>query len=268
MLKKNLYLAICFFFLSFSIARAEFVSPEKLSVHTEKYVPLIVDIPQGSFFYGIKWQGISVAEATITVSKLTENAKDYWDIKVSATSSSIVAIFYSLEFTGHGVFSTSDLRPKLFRTKQIENGRESERMIDFHEDGTIEATRTKRGKIVEKLAFNPNNLLFDPISGAFFVRSLDLSIGHKVDVDIYNSRHRYIITFLPDKIENITVAKQKYQAINIVPAVQLLTDTEPEKRVRRLNVWVSNDPQRLILRFASDVWIGKVTADLIRYLPK
>ena len=85
--------------------------------------------------------------------------------------------------------------------------------------------------------------------------------------DVFNGTDRYLISFHVVGRENIKVAGKEYDALKIRPSVKKLTDTEGEKRLRKVYVWVSSDGSREVLKVESEVLLGAVSARLVRFVP-
>ena len=85
--------------------------------------------------------------------------------------------------------------------------------------------------------------------------------------DVFNGTDRYLISFHVVGREKIKVAGKEYDAFKIRPSVKKLTDTEGEKRLRKVYVWVSTDGSREVLKLESEVLLGSVSAKLVRFVP-
>lgn len=268
-LRTSIFSFLCLLFLEDALfyAEAEYISPATVAVRTENYVPDFLFLPQGQYTYEITWQGIKMAVATVTLKQRVKKEQELVDISIHVKSVSVVKWIYALEFTGRAIFDAKTFAPRYFKTHQTENSKYSSRELIFKDDGVVHSKRVRKGKKPDVLSFSPNNRMRDPVSAAFYMRSLNLEINKSYDVDVFNARHRYIISFRPDKHEDITVGSKKYAALRITPTVNRLTDTESEKRLRTVNIWVSNDNSRFILRLKSEVWIGSVTANMTAYTP-
>jgi hypothetical protein len=55
--------------------------------------------------------------------------------------------------------------------------------------------------------------------------------------------------------------------IVITPQVRNLTTTKPRSKLRQASIYVSDDPQREVLRIESAVFIGRVITELDSFTP-
>ena len=193
------------------------------------------------------------------------------DVEATARSGKVVNLLYELRHRSESVFSARELKPVEFLSQQTENSKFTNIEINFSPDGSIHAKTTNgnlnsQGKS-EEVSFKSENATFDPISAAFLARSLPVDPAEDRSFDVFNGRHRYLISFHVVGREKITVAGKEYDAFKIEPLVKKLTDTEGEKRLRKVYLWVSTDGSREILKLEGEVFIGSVSAKLVRFVP-
>jgi hypothetical protein len=252
------------------IANAEYIPPSKVVVRTKAYQPQQTNFPLGSYDYEVSWQGIPVGAATVRVGTTHRDGKKMLDVEATARSGGIVSLFYKLRHRSESIFSAQELKPVAFLSQQTENSRFTNLAITFSPNGLISAKVTK-GKLdtegnTEEVSFKSENATFDPISAAFLARSLPMDPAHDVSLDVFNGRDRYLITLHAVGRERINVEGKAYDTFKIEPSVQKLTDTEGEKRVRKVYLWLSTD-RREVLKVESNVRLGAVSAKLVRFVP-
>jgi len=253
------------------IANADYIPPSQVVVRTKVYHPQKTDFPEGSYDYQLLWQGIPVGSAMIRVGTTYRDGKKMFDVEATAHSSRVVGLFYELRHRSESIFSARELKPVEFVSRQTENSRFTDLKISFSPDGLIHAKTTKgtlngEGKS-EEVSFRSENATFDPISAAYLALSLPVNPAEDLSFDVFNGRHRYLISFHVVGREKIKVAGKEHDAIKIKPLVKKLTDTEGEKRVRKVYLWVSADGSREVLKLESEVLIGSVSAKLVRFVP-
>jgi len=252
------------------LANAEYIPPSKVAVRTQSYQPQQTDFPLGSYDYEVAWEGIPVGIATVRVGTTHRGGKKMLDVEATARSGGIVSLFYKLRHRSESIFSAHELKPSAFLSEQTENSRFTNLAITFSPNGVVSARITK-GKLnsegnTEEVSFKSDNATFDPISAAFLARSLPLDSAQDVSLDVFNGKDRYLITLHALGRERIAVEGKEYDAFKIQPSVQKLTDTEGEKRVRRVYLWLSTD-HRDVLKVESQVRLGAVSAKLVRFVP-
>ena len=253
------------------IAHADYIPPSQVVVRTKAYQPQETNFPLGSYDYEILWQGIPVGGAMVRVGTTYREGKKMFDVEGTARSSRVVSLFYDLRHRSESIFSARELKPMEFVSQQTENSRFTNLKISFSPDGLIRSKTTK-GKLngqetSEEVSFKSDNATFDPISAAFVALSLPVDPAEDLSFDVFNGRDRYLISFHVVGREKIKVASKEYDAIKIRPMVKKLTDTDGEKRLRKVYLWVSTDGSREVLKLESEVLIGSISAKLVRFVP-
>lgn len=247
---------------------AEFVPPGEVNLKTEHYLPTIKNFETGVYKYDVAWQGIPVAESQILVRKENAGSNAFYDVAAECTTGSAISLFFRMHHVSESVFDANSFRPKSFNIREKKNSTFKSRVVNFKSSGSIHSKRWKNDKLEEELDFNPNNDVFDPIAGAFMARSLSIKEGEEKSFDVFNGKHRYLITFKIEARETIEVNERNYDTYRIRPTVRKLTDTEGEKKLKSATIWITADFRREIVKIESSVWIGSVTVELAGYEPE
>jgi hypothetical protein len=252
------------------IGNADYIPPSQVVVRTKAYQPQETNFPLGFYDYQVSWQGIPVGSASIRIGTTYRDGRKMLDVKATACSGRVVSLFYRLRHQSESIFTAEELRPVVFLSEQTENSRFTNLKINFSPDGLINAT-IKKGKLnsegkSEEISFKSDNPTFDPISAAFLARSLLMDPAEDLSFDVFNGEDRYLISLHAVGRERIKVAAKEYDAFKIKPVVKKLTDTQGEKRVRKVYLWVSTDGRREVLKLESEVLIGSVSARLVRFV--
>jgi hypothetical protein len=251
-----------------SQAVADYISPELIKVKTEHYAPSNVNLPRGSYVYQIAWQGIPVARSEILVSDKETSSGQMVSVIAKAKTGSFIDVFYKLRHESASLFRPQTFQPVNFRSYQKENSRVLSREINFDPNGVISFKEMKKGKDLLEKSFDPQNLTFDPISAVFFARSIPLKIGEDLTFDVFNGKHRYLITFNAVAKEKLQLGDNYFDTVKLVPTVKKLTDTKGEKKFHSATIWVTDDEYRQILKLESSVFVGSVSATLESYTPE
>jgi hypothetical protein len=260
-----LIVALCS--LCVSTATAEFIEPGDISISTEKYSPVATNFAHGTYIYDVTWQGLPVATAKVQVDENNSAADSLLRVEASAKTAKLIDLFYKMRFRSESFFDSSSLRPKSFSSIQKENSKEKIHRVRFDDEGQIQSEYVRDGVQKNHRVFHSDNFTLDPISAAFVARSLPIEIGTKKDFDVYNGKHRYLISFEVTARENIKIDGKTYDAFKVVPSVEKLTDTKGENRLKSAFIWISADESREVLALDSSVLVGKVKARLVGFVP-
>lgn len=281
-------------------ASADYIPPDLVEVHTERYHPAKTDFAAGTYTYGISWEGIPVARASVTVrpsgggaahpvgaTTLSENPSpaqpisqtapatpepDLLRVTAAVQTGRFIDLLYRLRHSSESIFDSRTLQPVTFFSHQTENSKTKLRKVEFSKDGNVSARLwklDKKGNEIpeESRQFHTDNAMFDPITAAFFARSLPVGSGESRDFDVFNGKHRFLITMKVGEHETIKVKGKKYDTFAVTPSVKKLTDTEGETRLTSAKIWITADDRRDVVRLESAVFVGSVTADLEAFTP-
>lgn len=253
-------------------ARADYIPPAQVVVKTEAYRPVVTDFPHGAYDYQVFWEGIPVGTASIHVATTERGGVKMYDVVATACSSPFIGLFYRLRHRSESIFSAQQLRPVEFRSRQTENTRFTNLKIRFSPGGRVDTAITKgrsNGATSSKeVSFQSDNATFDPISAAFLARSLPMDAGQERSFDVFNGEDRYLISLQVMGREEIDLVGRRHQAFKVRPQVRKLTDTQGEKRVRRVYLWLSADAGREVLKVESVVRLGAINARLVGFFPE
>jgi len=245
-------------------AAAEYIHPGNVKVSTKRYSPQANSLLPGTYHYSVKWEGIPVAKASVEIRE-DQKKDELVSVAAKTKTSGLVRAFYSMNYTSESIFRKSDFQPVSFSSYQKENSKRKFRNIQFDKDGSVVSERWKKGKEKTKIAFDSENVVFDPISAAFLAKSLDLEEGKKISFDVYNGKHRFLISFAVKGKELVKIKGKKRLAYKVIPSVSKLTDSEGEKKLRSAALWISADEDRELLKLESEVAIGSVIAVFERF---
>lgn len=258
---------LCCVVLSFGVAEAEYIEPGKVEIKTERYLPEQKNFTPGTYHYVVAWQGIPVANASVEVGDELVDEQPFYRVRATAKTGDFVKLFYRLRHTSDSTFEAESFRPIRFVSHQLERRRDKYREVNFADDGTIRFTSKSNGRQGSVKEFKSENFTLDPISAAFIARSLPIELGTKASFDVFNGKHRYLITCEVQGRDIITVNGRSYDAFRVVPDVQKLTDSDGEDRLKSATLWISADSDRHVLKLESKVWVGSVTATMESFIP-
>ena len=255
-------------FISFIVPTtfADYIEPGKVTVTTEKYPVSLDSLKTSGYVYDLSWQGIPVGSAQIEVEEKNSGGKStpMVNIKAEAKSAKVIDLVYRLRHHSESTINKSTFQPVEFQTWQTENSKIKAAKVSFGTDGKIQSVIEKDGKVDKQSEFVSNNFTLDPISAAFFARSIPIVVGAKALFDVFNGKHRYLIEFNVVALEEIEIMGTKRKAFKTVPTVKKLTDTEGETRLSEASIWISADESRQVLKLESKVFVGSVGATLVK----
>ena len=136
----------------------------------------------------------------------------------------------------------------------------------FKPDG-VERVRTdnKSNKIAKPKTFLFRGGVFDLHSALLCLRSQALRDGDVYRLVVYPATSPYLATVTVSNHSQVKIATGTYPAIKFdlqLNKIGKQGELEPHKKFRRASIWVSDDPDRLLLRIEASIFVGTVFAEL------
>ncbi len=208
--------------------------------------------------YDLKWEFIKGGEAEIAVSH-NETSDSLWDIRARAWSTGIVDVFYTVRDTITSTINANDLWPVRFEKKQREGS--------YHRDSTYVFEARGDSVIIHRnngASFACSVRVHDILSVMYRVRTYPLEVGRSFETMVYEGGKFYSARVDVLRREQITVPAGTFDTVVAEP---ILESDAIFKQKGRLWIWFTDDERRIPVRMASQVPIGRILADLTRYVP-
>ncbi len=216
------------------------------------------EIPE-TFKYDLTWTGIKTGEAYLEIIENAEGLK----IKSTAKSAKWVSVFYTVDdlvesrlrknrnsgIVGFPVNYRLNIREGRYRKNKeviFDHGRARVTYIDYLEN--------------EKDEFVVPADVFDPISGFYYLRTLNLQVGRPVHVTIFDSKKVWNVEVQVLRKEKVEVPAGRFNTIVIKP---LMKSEGIFSRRGEIYIWLTDDEKRIPVKLKTKVRIGSVTASLV-----
>src|SRR6266581_5918209 len=213
--------------------------------------------------YRFGWSGLTAATGEVHFTKPTG---DKFQFDGTGRTIGFVRALWKLDVNHRAVANAETLHP--IETQQTESYRSKKIVtnLTFTNSGVTRA-RTEgeggaAGTKTRQFSF-PN--LFDLHSAALYLRSQPLRDRSAYRIVVYPATNAYLATVTVVGREKISVHAGTYNAIKLdlqLKRINKRFELEPHRKFRRATIWVSDDPERLLLRIEAQVFVGTVFAEL------
>ncbi len=221
--------------------------------------------PAQTLQYRVAWNGIPAANATVTVTPEVLGGQPAYSVDASAGTNRFVDIFYRFRGFARVLFLADGQIPLQFRFERDEGGRKAMTTIDFSPSNKrARSLYLKGGKKRKELDIDSTGL-FDPITAVFKARADPVEIGNTLNYDIFTGEGLYRIELKVIGRQQVEVPAGTFPAIALRPQVWKINKDESlaDPRLRNATIWVSDDPDHLLLSIRSEIFIGAITLDLV-----
>jgi hypothetical protein len=218
-------------------------------------------VPTGQFDYRLAWNGIPAGSATISVSSSERAGQSVYAVNAVARTSWLVDLLWSLRAHAESTFTATELAPLGFRYDREVNAERNITDVTFN-PAAAEATGTRYRANGSAVVVDVHERVLDPITAIFRALAEPLYVGDTLQYEIFTGEARYRVQLVIIGEDVLSVAAGSFRAWRIEPHVWKL-GTGADTRLRHATLWVSEGPERMLLRIRSEVFIGAVNCDLL-----
>ena len=213
--------------------------------------------------YRFGWSGLTAATGEIHFIK---PSNDRFELDGTGRTTGLVRALWKLDVNYRAIANAQTLAP--IEVQQTENYRSKQIITHLSfTDGGVTRSRTEgQGAAIDTKTREfalPN--LFDLHSAALYLRTQPLGQGSVYRLAVYPATNAYLATVTVSGREKISVRAGTYNAIRLDLQLKRIgknLELQPHRKFRRGTIWVSDDPDRLIVRIEAQVFVGTVFAEL------
>jgi hypothetical protein len=210
--------------------------------------------------YGFGWSGFPCATAEIRTIK---PSADRLQLDVTARTTGLARALWKFEATHTSTINGATLHPVSVRQVENDRGKKIVTELSFNSTGVVsKITETPGQETKVRKCEYPH--LFDLQSALLYLRSQPLPERNVQRLVAYSSTDPYLATVTVLGRERVTVPAGTYNAIKFDLQLNRIRDgkLQPHRKFRRANAWLSDDPDRLLLKIEAQVFVGSVLCEL------
>jgi hypothetical protein len=213
--------------------------------------------------YGFGWSGFPGATADV---RFTKPSADRFQLDGSVRTIGLVRGLWKYDANHTSIVDAGTLHP--IEVNQIETVRNKKTVttLSFQQNGvTSKETETTGKNAGPKIRHFESPYLFDLLSALLYLRSQPLQERSVQRVVVYPQTSAYLATVTVQGRERLSVPAGTYNAIKLdlqLSKIGKNRELEPHRKFRRATVWMSDDPDRLLLKIEAQIFVGSVFAEL------
>lgn len=211
-----------------------------------------------NFSYNISFAGIKVGDASLIIDSIINiDDKNCYHIIGAGKTTPFFDIFFKVRDTYETFLDTSSILPVKFKRDISEGGFKKKQLYDFnHTDSFVYS---------EDTLYKIHNFSQDMLSALFFARTFngnDLKIDDKFIIPIFMDEENY---FLEIKYLQKDTLKTDFGDIECLVFKPLMQEGRVFENGERMKVWITNDQNHILLKVETQIWAGKIEAELVNY---
>jgi hypothetical protein len=208
-------------------------------------------------YYSTLGMYVGAGEAKFTTSLERFNGKPVYHCVGTGTTYPFFDNFFKLRDRYETYIDTATMLPVKFIRNVDEDGYKIYNNVTFnHKAGTAVSTNG---------VFRVTSCIQDVISSVYYARNIDFTKykpGDKIPFDMFLDDEIYHLYLRYEGKENIKTKYGKFRAIKFKP---LLIKGSIFQGGEKMNVWVSDDKNRILLRAESPIAVGSIKVDMMGY---
>lgn len=211
--------------------------------------------------YDLRWMGIKAGTATLEII----HEEGVTKIISQAYSAKFISLFYKVDDRIESTLSEGSSQSPIgkvvrYRVKLREGRHRRDKEVIFdHAENKAFYIDYRDDK---KEEFEVPSFIFDPISGFYYLRTLELVAGNPVYITIFDNRKIWDVEVQVLRKEKITLPPT-FEPINTIVVKPLLKSEGIFFRKGDVHIWLTDDEKHIPILLKLKVKIGHVTATLV-----
>lgn len=222
--------------------------------------------PGEDLVFQIRWGVVTGGYATLTVPSIDSiGGQSAYHILSEARSTGVVDSFYKVRDRNEAWLDTVSPRSLRYSKKILEGNYSVDEVVDLDQTAltfhTTEIRHDKNNAREDKRGGIPPNVL-DVLSSLYYIRSLPLEVGKSFTIDVHSGDKTWPLVVNVKKQEKIKVKAGKFLCYRVEPVLR-------ERGIfiskgKKLEVWLTADARHLPVLMRSEIFIGHVSAELVK----
>lgn len=217
--------------------------------------------------YDLSWNNLVSAGTA----KIRFQEKDgYWVARAEAGTQGLARLLWSYDCTMASVLDAASLQTRYMEHSETDSAETVSYRVSFGAKDVMTEAKVapKGGTVALKYTCCPYAPIDDLQSAILYVRSQPLHVGDVITRVIQPFDRPYLATFTVMAHEKRKVDGTSYPTFRLDVKIRKLHATKLElasyKKMKTATIWVSDDEWRLPVEMHAEIWVGFVSARLIR----
>lgn len=212
--------------------------------------------------YEFGWTSFTAGEMDVAFTR----AKNELHLEATGKTTGLVRAMWRLDVTHHARADATTLLPASMRQREVYSSETLRTDLDFTPEKVVRLrVKTPADKNPPKAKTFKLPNLRDLHSALLFTRSQPLKNGDSVSLTTYPTTGAYLAYVKVLGRETVQVPAGKYPAIKVDLKLQGINkkgQLEPHTKFKSAQAWISDDPDRLLLKISGEIFVGSVWAEL------
>lgn len=209
----------------------------------------------------------NAGEIDISAETETNDGAPFLAITTKTSTQGVLKRFFPFEAEAQSVYDMRTKQMTVHTENSASNKKKTNIALEFDYAKSVmkftDFMDSAKNKELPLPAGNPNDL----ISSLVLTRTWDLKPGEKRDLNVLFEDELYELTLYALRYEEVKTRLGTFNTLVYEPRMEKTPPKGMFKRGSNVHVWISQDGQRLPVRFEVEFKFGAGVATLIRYQP-
>lgn len=215
--------------------------------------------------FAIRWGVITGGYATLSVPSIEPvGGRPAYHILSEAHSTGVVSAFYKVRDRNEAWLDAAWPRSLRYARKIQEGKYRVDEVVELdHAAGKFHLTEVRHDKNTREVKEGqiPPNVL-DVFSSLYYVRTLPLEVGQSYTIDVHSGEKTWPLLVKVLKKERVKVKAGRFNCIKVEPVLREAGIFI--NKGKKMQVWLTDDERRMPVLMRAEVFIGHVSAELVR----
>lgn len=216
------------------------------------------------FQFRIHYGIFNASYVTLGLESDTIKGVPVFHAKGYGATTGLARLFYKVEDYYDSYFSQDNGLPVWFVRNIYEGGYTKDLEIHFDHENQLAKINDKKNKKKQVVKVNPD--AHDLISAFYYLRNVKdaskMKIGESIEINMFFDAENYLFKLKFMGVETLDSKFGKVRCRKYIPYVQ---SGRVFKAKESVTLWVSDDENKIPIRFQADIAVGSIECDLENY---
>jgi hypothetical protein len=219
--------------------------------------------PGEKMIYDLRWGIIPAGRAELEVLPFTEvNDEKVWHFMMSVRTTEFVDLFYKVRDRIESFTDLALTNSRLYKKRQREGSTDRDVVVRF-DPASRTAEYSNKGEVREPIEIKGGTL--DPLAALYYVRTQPLAGNPEIVRSVTDGKTLVDGVARIVKRETVEIDGRKYNTFLIEPDLKDVRGVFEKSDKSKLQLWVTDDDQRLLVMMRSKVAVGSFTGTLVGF---
>ncbi len=221
--------------------------------------------------YEFGWKGIPAADATVKI-RNGQCGKPCYGIKIEMKGKKYLDLFWKVRDRFESTCLKDNYATQRYAFYQREGSFNLDTEITYNKKaGRLTSTRFRldKNKNYKDKSAQPE-VIFGPLASILYMRSNALNVGDEKSVQVFDGKRTHTLYWKVTGKEKVKIGMGEFNALKLMPRITKSSSKDDDskvEKVRKVTIWVSDDPSHTVLKIESEAFVGSVYAELVNGWP-